>query len=363
MVCHECRREAADGFSFCPHCGRALPAESPTAESPTPPLEVQVAIEGVTVAPEPAPSLANNGRNEIGTYVFVAFALFSLLVSLKKGVVPLYLIESAIWGGAAWYWHRTKTHSERGKAIVIVIAVLVAIGEVIHIAPQSDFQSERITPAIPGHSPAPPTPTNKTFPGSEFGGVLVGTESAPSSTISVDSQGTTNMPEPRLKSEPQPRKKALTGLQATVSCDVVAYDRDKYGEGDARAIATVHQGDTVPYVGHVTVGDEEIIRVHGRRGYVSGCIDVKLDQITANSNQKNGPKSKKETHTGLEATITCDAIVWDRDKYGAGDPIAIATVHQGDTVPYVGHVTIGDEEIIQVHGRRGYVSGCVDVKP
>jgi hypothetical protein len=343
MVCHECRRETADGFSFCPHCGTALPAGSPVVESPTPPLELKDATEVLTEAPAPTPSVASDGRNEFGTYVFGAFALISLLVSLIKGVVPIYLMESAIWAGAAWYWHRTKTHSELGKAIVIVIAVLVAIGEVVHIASQSNFQSERIPPAISDYSPTPSTPQ--------------------SSIITADSQGTANMSEPRLKSEPQSRKETLAGLSATVSCDVVAYDRDKYGDGDPRAIATLHEGDTVPYIGHVTIGDEDIIRVHGRRGYVSGCVDVKMGQDATSSDPKLEPKPNKSTRgSGLEATITCDAIVWDRDKYGDGDPVAIASVHQGDTVPYVGHVTIGDQEIIRVHGRRGYVSGCVDVK-
>jgi len=342
MVCHECRREAADGFSFCPHCGTALIGGSPVVESPSSALEGTLVTEVETEATAPASSVASNGRNEIGTYVFGALAVISLLVSIIKGVVPIYLVESAIWAGASWYWHRAKTHSELGKAIVIVIAVLVAIGEVIHIASQSDFRPERIPPAITDYGS---TPTTSQFP-----------------PITADSQGTANIQEPQLKSEPQARKETPTGLEATVSCDVVAYDRDKYGDGDPIAIATLHQGDTVPYVGHVTVGDEDIIRVHGRRGYVSGCIDVKLDQNTANSDLKSEPKPKKETHAGLEATITCDAIVWDRDKYGDGDPIAIASVHQGDTVPYIGHVTIGDQEIIRVHGRRGYVSGCVDVK-
>jgi hypothetical protein len=74
------------------------------------------------------------------------------------------------------------------------------------------------------------------------------------------------------------------------------------------------------------------------------------------------PKSKKETHVGLEATITCDVIVYDRDMFAVGDPIAIDDLHAGDTVQYVGHVTVGDQEIIRVHGRKGYVSGCVSVK-
>jgi hypothetical protein len=73
-------------------------------------------------------------------------------------------------------------------------------------------------------------------------------------------------------------------------------------------------------------------------------------------------KAKKETHAGLEATITCDVIVYDRDMYAGGDPEAIASVHTGDIVQYIGHVTVGGQEIIQVHGRKGYVSGCVDVK-
>lgn len=74
------------------------------------------------------------------------------------------------------------------------------------------------------------------------------------------------------------------------------------------------------------------------------------------------PKPKKQTHVGLEATITCDVVVYDRDMYASGDPEAIASVHKGDTVQYIGHVTVGDQEIIRVHGRKGYVSGCVDVK-
>ena len=74
------------------------------------------------------------------------------------------------------------------------------------------------------------------------------------------------------------------------------------------------------------------------------------------------PKRKKETNVGLEATIACDVIVYDRDQFAGGDPEAIDSLHAGDTVQYVGHVTVSSEEVIRVHGRKGYVSGCVDVK-
>jgi hypothetical protein len=65
----------------------------------------------------------------------------------------------------------------------------------------------------------------------------------------------------------------------------------------------------------------------------------------------------------INATVTCDVLAFDRDKYGSGDPQAIASLHTGDTVQYVGHVTVGDQDIIMVQGRKGYVNGCVEVKP
>lgn len=74
------------------------------------------------------------------------------------------------------------------------------------------------------------------------------------------------------------------------------------------------------------------------------------------------PKSKKESSRGLQATITCDVIVYDREKFASGDPIAIDSLHTGDAVQLVGHVTVGDQDIIWVHGRKGYVDSCVSLK-
>jgi hypothetical protein len=69
--------------------------------------------------------------------------------------------------------------------------------------------------------------------------------------------------------------KKLPAIAGTVTCDVVVYDRQELGEGDPQAIDSLHVGDTVQYVGHVTVSDQDIIRVHGRKGYVSRCVKVK----------------------------------------------------------------------------------------
>jgi hypothetical protein len=72
---------------------------------------------------------------------------------------------------------------------------------------------------------------------------------------------------------------------------------------------------------------------------------------------------KKETRRILKANVVCDVVVYDRDKFAAGDPEAIDSLHTGDTVEYVGHTTVSDEDIIRVHGRKGYVNSCIEVKP
>lgn len=140
MVCRGCGKESADEFSFCPHCGKAFVAGPPVIESPRSPQDVKLVAGVATKEPTPTAGVATDRSNKIGTYVFGAFSVIALLVSLIKGIVPIYLVEAAVWAGAAWYWHRRKTHSELAKAIVIVFAALVAIGECIQIA--SEFRSE-----------------------------------------------------------------------------------------------------------------------------------------------------------------------------------------------------------------------------
>ena len=151
VVCPSCARESAVEFSFCPHCGRAFAPALPVLEPPTPPAEVKTSEQEHNDRPEPRETAEPNRSNEVGTYVFGAFAVIALLVSLIKGIVPIYLIESAVWAGAAWYWHRTKTHSELAKAIVIVFAALIAIGEVIQVARQ--FNKPSAAPAYQSTDP------------------------------------------------------------------------------------------------------------------------------------------------------------------------------------------------------------------
>jgi ribosomal protein L32 len=141
VICSACGKESVAEFSYCPHCGQAF-AHAPSAiESPGPSPELQPVTD---IPIDESPTITDGvGGTAVraGTLVFAAFAAISLLVSIIKGLVPIYLFETAGWAGAAWYWQAKKTHTELAKAIVIVLAVLVGIGEVIHIVWQTGTPS------------------------------------------------------------------------------------------------------------------------------------------------------------------------------------------------------------------------------
>lgn len=55
--------------------------------------------------------------------------MITLLVSLFKGFVPIYLAESALWRAIAWYWHKRNPASQKANLAVLLLAVVVAAGE------------------------------------------------------------------------------------------------------------------------------------------------------------------------------------------------------------------------------------------
>jgi ribosomal protein L32 len=159
-VCRACGKESAGEFNFCPHCGEAFVPKPSVIESSNPSPEVQPVSDAPTDESEPIRDGVAGTAVRVGTLVFGAFSAISLLVSIVKGLVPIYLLEAAGWAGIAWYWQGKKTHSDVAKAIVIVLAVLVAIGEVVHIAFQPDSKSTAPTASDPfaaygGHEVAP----------------------------------------------------------------------------------------------------------------------------------------------------------------------------------------------------------------
>ncbi len=162
MVCGACGKQFSGEFSFCPYCGKSLDVK-PLAEIASPPVPVverQTFTDDSVNQPESVESPLASSGIQTGTIVFGAFSAISLVVSIVKGVVPIFLLEAAGWAGAAWYWQSRKTHSETAKAVVIVLAVLIAIGEVIHIASQTNSKATAPTVSDPfaaygGHEVAP----------------------------------------------------------------------------------------------------------------------------------------------------------------------------------------------------------------
>ena len=162
IACGACGKQFSKEFSFCPYCGKSLDSKpSAGIESPSvPAVDRQSLTNDPSNQPESVESPRAGSGIQTGTIVFGALSAISLVVSIIKGVVPIFLLEAAGWAGVAWYWQSRKTHSETAKAVVIVLAVLIAIGEVFHVASQPGSKSTAPTASDPfaaygGHEVAP----------------------------------------------------------------------------------------------------------------------------------------------------------------------------------------------------------------
>jgi TPR repeat protein len=137
MVCNACGKESAIEFKFCPECGSASLTKPLTVRSPDPAASAQSMTHDFSDQPVPVPSNLGRAAISAGMIAFGAFSAISLLVSIIKGLVPIYLLESAGWAGLAWYWQSKRTHSELAKGMVAILAVLVAVGEAVQIVSQA----------------------------------------------------------------------------------------------------------------------------------------------------------------------------------------------------------------------------------
>jgi hypothetical protein len=136
MICNACSKESSDAFKFCPYCGNAINVTSSVIGlSDTAPETDQVVESSIKQLKQTKNDVAKTVK--VGTFVFVSFAIISLLVSIVNGFIPIYLLEAVGWAALGWYWEK-KTHSEIAKAIVVILAVTVAIGEIVHIAIKAD---------------------------------------------------------------------------------------------------------------------------------------------------------------------------------------------------------------------------------
>lgn len=157
MLCAACGKECPIDFSFCPHCGKPANLMASTGDltrvdpvlQPASPTQAEPAISGTGGAAASA--------IKAGTVVFAAFSAISLVVSLVKGMVPIFLIESAGWAGLAWFWQSKKTHNQLARSTVAVLAAVVAVGEVAHVV----MQWSRSVEYVPAASSVPVYPTSE----------------------------------------------------------------------------------------------------------------------------------------------------------------------------------------------------------
>jgi hypothetical protein len=158
MFCSVCGKDIADEFKFCPHCGKPIARLSKDVEMPISSADPSPLPDVPNIGLTSTPIVSTGSGIQAGTIVFASFAAISLLVSLVKGLVPIYLLEAFGWAGLAWYWQSKKTHSDVAKAIVGTLAVMVVLGEVVHIAMQWDAQPATApvansAPVYPGTNP------------------------------------------------------------------------------------------------------------------------------------------------------------------------------------------------------------------
>ena len=207
MICEGCGKESVSDFNFCPHCGKAFIANPSVIESPSPSPEVQSMADARTHESQPAKDGVAEPSIRVGTWVFVAFSAISLLVSIVKGIVPIYLLVAAGWGGAAWYWQRKKTHIDVTKAIVIVLAVLVGIGVIVHLVSQSGSKSNTLDDALKYNTTTSSSPF--AVSDSRSSGNIFDPPAHQSPTVTEETQGHANSDKTQPKTEPKPKKRDI----------------------------------------------------------------------------------------------------------------------------------------------------------
>jgi hypothetical protein len=106
MFCSDCGLEIDEIAQFCKGCGAR-----------------------VSKQPGPRRPDTHYALTNYGAVVFSAFALISLAISLARGLVPVYLLESACFGALAWYWHKQELATSRSNLVVLLIALVVAGGQ------------------------------------------------------------------------------------------------------------------------------------------------------------------------------------------------------------------------------------------
>src|ERR1035437_7110657 len=130
MICPSCSRQVSDEHkNVCPNCMASLEGQDSVTN-----------FEGTIPEVLKLQDKKNEREDEeinIGVWVFLSFAILTLIATTIKGFVPLDLLEVAFWAVLAWFWHKKKIVSQVSRVVVGILAILVAFGEGYSVARHS----------------------------------------------------------------------------------------------------------------------------------------------------------------------------------------------------------------------------------
>jgi len=180
------------------------------------------------------PSTTVTTSLNLGTVVFVGFALLSLFVSLAEGVVPIYLVEAALWAGLAWYWDKKGSTSQSATLIILLCAMTVAAGEGYLVGRNSKAGVGSSDPYAEFGGSIGASPTTKTTPGQsglDMSRFQPLTPTAPSNSIDRWLQEHPNPPAVTAPEHPKKAKPAPVLGYATVLKEENIYMRCAFNTG------------------------------------------------------------------------------------------------------------------------------------